>query len=767
MLISSQIGICSCIRVFLRYFFICTLFTLVLTSRKSPRKLTCLFSSPCIQPCQLQALSVSTTTGDNAIAASCDTTNPATPCMSFVSAPERGDNATPLPPQTTAVASLQHQHEQNMLAGYTVPNPPVATRQLSAAATAIDSSHKPHQAPSQPPLHQKLQLLLLLPLPPRNQPQQTSSSSSHLPRTLWMGDLDPWLDETSIESLWWQILGAKITSKIIKPKPQPQDGTQAHVGLSHSGYCFIEFESFEDAQKALGLNGQLLPDIAMPSQQQFPNNPNNQKKYFRLNWASGATLSAPIVHTPEFSLFVGDLSASTTEAHLLAFFQKSFPHAVKTVRVMTDPVSGKSRCFGFVRFTDDALRQRALVELQGSWFGGRPLRLALATPRTNNRQFIQQQHQHPPIQPQPHPQHSYPYYAPPYQQQFHYQALSPQTRLFYYDYTLPKSEAEIQPSPYYDYRWSGVDALAKTSDRKSLASYFNDPHNTTVFVGGLSSEVSEHTLFMLFKPFGSIQQIKIPPGKNCGFIKYSTREEAEEAIAAMEGFIIGGNAVRLSWGRLSVNNKRYQLQQQQIAHAAQIEAAAAISMGLGPNSSIAVAASAVAAAGGFSPAHLHGHAMMPVPHSGSPFPIMAGLPHMMPTPPPPQSVPGYAPEILPELPANSQKQADRASVEDQLNLGPAPAPTGSEKDEATLSSAMSNITLHGPPQFVSPGVPLAIPAYPMAQQCADPRYIAYLPRHGADSNEQSTKKPPSAEVGIPSRPEPTSSSSGNSPANET
>lgn len=580
-----------------------------------------------------------------------------------------------------------------------------------------------------------------------------------------MGDLDPWLDETAIANLWWQILGAKITSKIIKPKSQPQDGPQAHVGLSHSGYCFIEFESFEDAQRALGLNGQLLPDIAMPSQQQFPNNPNNQKKYFRLNWASGATLSAPIVHTPEFSLFVGDLSASTTEAHLLAFFQESFPHAVKTVRVMTDPVSGKSRCFGFVRFTDDALRQRALVELQGSWFGGRPLRLAVATPRANNRQYNQPQHQHPSVPPQPHPQHSYPYYAPPYQQQLHYQALPPHTRLFYYDYTPPKPDAEIQSGPYYDYQWPGVDPLAKTSGRKGLATYFNDPHNTTVFVGGLSSEVSEHTLFMLFKPFGSIQQIKIPPGKNCGFIKYSTRDEAEEAIAAMEGFIIGGNAVRLSWGRLSVNNKRYQLQQQQIAHAAQMEAAAAISMGLGPNSSMAVAATAAAAAGGFSPAHLHGHAMVPVLHSGSPFPIMAGLPHMMPTPPLPQSMPEYAPIVSPELQPNAQDQANQVSVEDMLNPGSATAPAGSDKDEAALSSAMNNMTLHGPPHYVSSGVPLGISMYPMAQQFADPRYLAYLPRHGADSNVLYTNEPPS-EAGKPYKSAPSSSKSENSSAKD-
>lgn len=67
----------------------------------------------------------------------------------------------------------------------------------------------------------------------------------------------------------------KVVVKIIKPKNMKPDIN--FQGLTNSGYCFVEFESFEDAQHALSLNGQLLPDIAMPSQLNFPNNPDNQK----------------------------------------------------------------------------------------------------------------------------------------------------------------------------------------------------------------------------------------------------------------------------------------------------------------------------------------------------------------------------------------------------------------------------------------------------------------------------------------------------------
>ncbi|ODV79368.1 RNA-binding domain-containing protein, partial [Suhomyces tanzawaensis NRRL Y-17324] len=464
---------------------------------------------------------------------------------------------------TSNTASHQHQQEQELLSSFAIPNPPVSTQQSSVAAEKESTGG---MGPVDPP------------------------------RTLWMGDLDPWLDEKGIADLWWRILHKKVSVKIIQPKNSRPDAT--YHGLAHSGYCFVEFDTFDDAQQALGLNGQLLPDIAMPSQQQYPNNPDNQKKYFRLNWASGATLSAPIVQTPEYSLFVGDLSASTTEAHLLAFFQKNFPTSVKTVRVMTDPVLGKSRCFGFVRFTDEPERQRALIEMNGVWFGGRPLRVALATPRNNTRSRFAS-------------------LAPPSENYYsHGMDASSSQDLMYMRGPLPPNPPQIN-SPYTHYGAPPhrndiyVDKNHENSIKSPLpggngqGQPFTDPNNTTVFVGGLSSEVSEATLFTLFQSFGVIQQVKIPPGKNCGFIKYSTREEAEEAIAAMQGFIIGGNRVRLSWGRVSINNKRFQHQQQQVAQAAQIQAAAALSMGMDTASAIAAAA-AVAAAGGYPPPPIPG-----------------------------------------------------------------------------------------------------------------------------------------------------------------
>lgn len=86
----------------------------------------------------------------------------------------------------------------------------------------------------------------------------------------------------------------------------------------------------------------------------------------------------------------------------------------------------------------------------------------------------------------------------------------------------------------------------------------NDPNNTTIFVGGLDPNVTEDVLRQLFSSFGDLSHVKIPLGKHCGFVQFTNRASAEEALLMLNGSFVGGKNIRLSWGRSSLNKQPQQ-----------------------------------------------------------------------------------------------------------------------------------------------------------------------------------------------------------------
>jgi RNA recognition motif-containing protein len=127
----------------------------------------------------------------------------------------------------------------------------------------------------------------------------------------------------------------------------------------------------------------------------------NSQRVFKLNWASGGGLvdrryakksqSYPSPHPncpvfsddrgPEFSIFVGDLGPEVNEFVLVSLFQSRFP-SCKSAKIMTDAMTGQSRGYGFVRFSEEGDQQRSLIEMQGVYCGNRPMRISTATPKT-------------------------------------------------------------------------------------------------------------------------------------------------------------------------------------------------------------------------------------------------------------------------------------------------------------------------------------------------------------------------------------------------
>ncbi|KAJ4910786.1 RNA-binding (RRM/RBD/RNP motifs) family protein [Raphanus sativus] len=75
--------------------------------------------------------------------------------------------------------------------------------------------------------------------------------------------------------------------------------------------------------------------------------------------------------------------------------------------------------------------------------------------------------------------------------------------------------------------------------------------NNSVYVGGLPYDITEEALRRVFSPYGTVLDIKIVNdqsvrGKCYGFVTFSNRRSADDAIQDMDGKRIGGRAVRVN-----------------------------------------------------------------------------------------------------------------------------------------------------------------------------------------------------------------------------
>lgn len=100
---------------------------------------------------------------------------------------------------------------------------------------------------------------------------------------------------------------------------------------------------------------------------------------YRLNWGAGGKR---IEQAPEYSVFVGDLSPEVTDAELKSTFLEKYA-SVLGAKVVTNPMTGSSKSFGFIRFGDEQERDEALTAMNGAACCGRPIRVAPATKRTS------------------------------------------------------------------------------------------------------------------------------------------------------------------------------------------------------------------------------------------------------------------------------------------------------------------------------------------------------------------------------------------------
>jgi len=219
-------------------------------------------------------------------------------------------------------------------------------------------------------------------------------------KTLWIGDIDTWMDESYIGSLFAGA-GSVVSVKMIRDK---------NSGLP-SGYGFVEFRDHAAARDVLNTyQGKTIPGT---------------NKTFKLNWgvfgggskppgesgreareaggaggaggrqggsrfsnftsnAQSAQAAEPVQQTnkgaapgPEHSIYVGELDPSVNDQILTEFFQRRY-RSVLGSKVIVDPVTKNCKGFGFVKFSDNNEAQAAIREMQGSILRGRALKTSQA-----------------------------------------------------------------------------------------------------------------------------------------------------------------------------------------------------------------------------------------------------------------------------------------------------------------------------------------------------------------------------------------------------
>ncbi|KAF5781550.1 putative RNA recognition motif domain, nucleotide-binding alpha-beta plait domain superfamily [Helianthus annuus] len=361
--------------------------------------------------------------------------------------------------------------------------PPMAPMQPPPQQQQNYQQPPPQQQWMMPPPPQQQQQSYQQPLPPHMWAQQQQQAqqmmqaaqqqqyggapaSSDEIRSLWIGDLQYWMDETYITNCFYNT-GEVVSVKIIRNKQTGQP----------EGYGFIEFRSRAGAENALQTyNGTLMPST---------------EQNFRLNWATLGAGEKRNDDTPDYTIFVGDLAADVSDYILQETFKNVYS-SVKGAKVVTDRTTGRTKGYGFVRFGDESEQIRAMSEMNGVLCSSRPMRIGPAATKTG-------------------------------------------------------AGGGMQKAPYQS---------AEGSQGES------DPNNTTIFVGGLDPSVSDEALRQVFGQFGELIHVKIPMGKRCGFVQFATRQSAEQALAHLNGTELGGQNVRLSWGR-SPSSKQGQPEQAQ------------------------------------------------------------------------------------------------------------------------------------------------------------------------------------------------------------
>ncbi|CDW85906.1 uncharacterized rna-binding isoform 2 [Stylonychia lemnae] len=210
-------------------------------------------------------------------------------------------------------------------------------------------------------------------------PETQSLQQPQGSKTLWIGDIEPWMDESYTSNLFNGI-ALVVSVKLIRDKNK---GTPV-------GYGFVEFASHDIAKQVFqNLNGSPIPGTT---------------KIFKLNWASHQANGVGKNHQmnnhcnnhssnqngfgnqqqADHQIYVGDLDANVNDQMLMVAFQKRYP-SVTQAKIIVDPQTKVSKGYGFVKFISQEEQQKALTEMQGKYLLSKPMKINHASQKKDTQ----------------------------------------------------------------------------------------------------------------------------------------------------------------------------------------------------------------------------------------------------------------------------------------------------------------------------------------------------------------------------------------------
>ena len=159
--------------------------------------------------------------------------------------------------------------------------------------------------------------------------------------TLWMGDIEPWMDESFIIDSFKKCGFKPKNVKLIIDKRFSK----------FKNFCFVIFNNLKEANDALfNLNAKKIPKTDM---------------FFKLNLTKNNSENCK-------NAYVGNLSPQINDIELYNYFKSKYP-SVYYASIITD--KGISRGYGFVHFSKEEEYQKCLKEMDGTLFHNKVIRV--------------------------------------------------------------------------------------------------------------------------------------------------------------------------------------------------------------------------------------------------------------------------------------------------------------------------------------------------------------------------------------------------------